>query len=100
VEFLESITYFFQNCRDVGILMEENRWETRLETYQGASWIVRRTFDWKVWMRAILEGLAEPHSGTHSMRYVQVCFRIVLHIVSLLVRPTVDDLCNSLCRSP
>jgi hypothetical protein len=48
-------------------------------------------------MHAILEGLAEPHS---SMPYVQVGFRIVLYIVSLLVRLTVDDLCNSLRRSP
>jgi hypothetical protein len=44
-------------------------------------------------MRAILEGLAEPHS---SMPYVQVGFRIVLYIVSLLVGSTVDDLCSSL----
>jgi hypothetical protein len=48
-------------------------------------------------MRAIFEGLAKPY---RSMPYVQVGFRIVLYIVSWLVRSTVDDLCNSLRRSP
>jgi hypothetical protein len=71
--------------------------EGEVGDYQGASRIVRGTLDWKVCMRAILEGLAEPHS---SMPFVQVGFRIVLYIVSLLVGSTVYDLCNSLRRSP
>jgi hypothetical protein len=84
MEFPESIPNFFQTCREVGILMEG-------EVGDIPGSVKDSTKDFG------LEGLAEPHS---SMPYAQVGFRIVLYIVSLLLRSTVDDLCNSLRRSP
>jgi hypothetical protein len=44
--------------------MFRSLWVVWLETYQGALRIVRRTLDWKLWMRWMLAGLAEPHRST------------------------------------
>jgi hypothetical protein len=58
-----------------------------IDTYQGASRRDRRTLDWNLWMRSMLEAFAGSHT---SMAYVNVGRRIVLHAVSLLSRESLD----------
>jgi hypothetical protein len=53
----------------------------RLDTYQGALTMIHRILDWVVCMSCALDLLAQPHSW---MPYVQIGFRTVLYIRSLL----------------
>jgi hypothetical protein len=50
-------------------------WSAALETYHGASTIIRRILDWLLWIIDVLELLAQPHN---SRSYVQICMIIAL----------------------
>jgi hypothetical protein len=67
-------------------------WIVWFDTYQGALRMHRRTLDWNLWMRTMLEAFADPNT---SMAYVNVGRRIVLYTVSLLSRESLDLLLRS-----
>jgi hypothetical protein len=50
VEFSEFGFEDLRNCRDIRVIV-------------GGCWL-RGALDWKLWMRWMLAGLAEPHSST------------------------------------
>jgi hypothetical protein len=44
-------------------------WSVALETYHGASTIIRRILDWLLWITDVLDLLGQPHN---SKPYVQI----------------------------
>jgi hypothetical protein len=88
MEFTKSNTDFFKDSRKVGVLID-------IGDIPGS--VKDSTTDFGLEGLDACNRLAKPHS---SMRYVQVGFSIVSFLVSLLVKSTVDVLCNSLRRSP
>jgi hypothetical protein len=50
--------------------MPRSAWSVALETYHGASTIIRRILDWLLWIIDILDLLAQPHN---SRPYVKIC---------------------------
>ncbi|KAL1124493.1 hypothetical protein AAG570_001119 [Ranatra chinensis] len=53
----KKVLWDLSDCGDIEVGMK-----SVVETYQGASRIVRRVLDWKDWILSILDFLAEPHS--------------------------------------
>jgi hypothetical protein len=49
--------------------MPRSAWSVELETYHGASTIIRRILDWLLWFIDVLNLLAQPHN---SRPYVQL----------------------------
>jgi hypothetical protein len=64
-----------------GIFRSE--WIIWFDTNQGASRMDRRTLNWNLWMRTMLEAFADPHN---SVAFVDVGSRIIMYTVSLLSR--------------
>jgi hypothetical protein len=43
--------------------MPRSAWSVALETYRGASAIIRRILDWLLWIIDVLDLLAQPHNS-------------------------------------
>jgi hypothetical protein len=58
VEFLEFGFHYLRDCRDIKVIVGGV-----VGNIPRALMIVRRNLDWKLLMRWMLAGLAEPHSS-------------------------------------
>ena len=82
---------------DFGNSWDRSLWIVLLETNQGTLRMDRRTLNWNLWMRAMFEACADPHT---SMAYAQVGLRIVLCIVSLFATVSLELLLSRGLRNP
>jgi hypothetical protein len=57
--------------------MPRSAWSVALETYHGASTIIRRILDWLLLIIDVLDLLAQPHN---SRPYVQISMIMALEI--------------------
>ncbi|KAL1115424.1 hypothetical protein AAG570_007454 [Ranatra chinensis] len=60
-ENVKGFEFFVKDLSDCGVIQVVMK--SVVETYRGASRIVRSVLDWKDWILSILDFLAEPHSS-------------------------------------
>ena len=97
VFFLNSLIRYLLKGTPINMSFDESSATFRivsvvlLETNQGLLRIVRRTLDWNLWMRAMLEAFSDPHC----------IFNIIIYIISLLNKVSLKFLlCSRGLRSP
>jgi hypothetical protein len=62
-------------------------WSVRLETYQGALVIARRTLDCSLWMIYVFDGLVQTHN---FIPYVHIGLMMLMYSISLFFRDNFD----------